>query len=366
MKIECVKDKLENAVKQAEKITGKNLTLPVLSCILLQAKDNYLIIKSTNLDLGIEIKLPVKVEKEGVIAAPGTVLSSFVSNLQADKNIKLEVIDGNLYISTLKNKTTIKTLPSEDFPTIPILPKDKIFLINISDFINGLKSVWYSSSISSIKPELGSVFIYFEDENMVFVATDSFRLAEKRMKVKKNKEWNGVLIPFKNISEIIRIFDGQKGEMEISMTKNQISFSFEGIYLTSRVIDGTFPDYKQIIPKEFKTEAVILKQDLLNALRLSNVFSDKFNQVNVKVRKGDKSFEIKTKNADVGENMDKMDAVIEGDDVDMNFNFKYIIDCMQSIPSDSIAISFNGPSKPMVIRGVSDKSFTYLVMPMNR
>jgi DNA polymerase-3 subunit beta len=191
-------------------------------------------------------------------------------------------------------------------------------------------------------------------------------LAEKKVKAKRLADFGSVLIPFKNVTEIIKIFGDNKEEVEMSFTKNQVSFRFGGTYLVSRVIDGIFPDYKQIIPKESKTEVVVLKQDLINSLKIANVFSDNFNQISLKTSPKDKILELKTKNSNVGESINKLDAVVEGEDVSMNFNYKYIVDCFQSIDSDSLTITFNGPSKPMIIKGGSDKSFLYLVMPMNR
>ncbi len=369
MKIECLKDKFSWAITRSEKVTGKNMTLPVLSCLLLEASKNNLVIKATNLDLGIEINIPVKTEKEGVVAVPGNVLSNFISNINGDKNVKMEFVDGNLLINTGSTSTTIKSYPHEDFPTIPKISEEKSFKINSLEFSKGLKSVWYSSAISSMKPELSSIYIYQDDSSgdIVFVATDSFRLAEKRIKTKKPlKDFNQILIPFKNVAEIIRILDDVKDEVLVCLDKNQISFSHENIYLTSRVIDGVFPDYKQIIPKEFKTEVILLKQDLLNSLKVANIFSDNFNQINIKVSPQTKTFELMTKNSNVGENINKMEAVITGEEVAINFNYKYIVDCFQSIDSDSVSLNFNGLNRPVVIRGVSDKSFMYLVMPMNK
>ncbi len=366
MKVECLKEKFGNAISKAEKITGKNLTLPVLKCILLEAEGNNLKIRATNLDLGVEIVIPVKVIEPGIVAIPGNILNSFIQNIHNDKNIILETIENNLHVSTSTNSTVIKSLPSEDFPTIPVLSEERPFTLNSKDFLKGLKSVWYSSSTSSMKPELSSVFIYCDDENIIFAATDSFRLAEKKVRIKKPKDFTQILIPFKNIPEIIRVLDEINDEIEVKMNKNQIAFSYEGLYLTSRIIDGIFPDYKQIIPREFKTEVIVLKQDFINSLKLANIFSDSFNQLSMRIHPSKKFFELKTKNSDVGENINKMDSALSGEDIDINFNHKYIIDCFQSIDSDSISLHFNGLSKPLIIRGVSDKSFMYLVMPMNK
>jgi DNA polymerase-3 subunit beta len=366
MKLECLKEKLAGVIYKAEKITGKTLTLPVLKCVLLEAQNNNLKIKATNLDLGIEIDLPVKVQEGGIMAVSGQVLNSFIQNLYNGKNISLKGSEGNLIVSSQGNSSTIKSLPHEDFPTIPHVSIERSFKINAKDFVRGLKAVWYSSSTSTMKPELSSVFIYPDEEILVFAATDSFRLAEKRVKLKRPKDFNQILLPFKNVPEIIRILDEIDDEIEISLDKNQIAFSYQGLYLTSRIIDGVFPDYKQIIPKEFKTEVIVLKQDFINSLKLANIFSDSFNQVSMTIHPSEKIFGLKTKNSDIGENNNKVDATFSGEDVDINFNYKYIVDCFQSIDSDSVSLQFNSLNRPMVIRGIGDKSFMYLVMPMNR
>ncbi|MEK7463737.1 MAG: DNA polymerase III subunit beta [Patescibacteria group bacterium] len=368
MKIECVQEKLKESIGYMERIANKHMTLPVLSCLLFDAtQKNSLTIKATNIDLGIEITIPVKTTETGVVAVPASTINSFLINAMSDdKGVVLETTQGNLKISTARNSSLIKTQQHEDFPSIPRVTDSNTFSMHSGDFVRGLKSVWYSSSTSSIKPELSSVYIYCDGEFVVFVATDSFRLAEKKVRVKKNKDFGQILLPFKNIPDVIKILEAINDEVEVSLDKNQISFSYKGLYLISRVIDGVFPDYKQIIPKSSSTEIVALKQDLVNSLKLSNIFSDKFNQINIKANTSSKICEIKTKNNDVGENITTLDSTITGEPIDINFNYKYIIDCFQSIDSDSVSLVFNGLNKPMIISPVSDTSFRYIVMPMNR
>jgi DNA polymerase-3 subunit beta len=366
MNIECVKDRFAKALAKAEKITGKNISLPVLSCILLEAKDSILTIKATNLDLGIEIKLPVKVISPGSVAVPGVVLNNFVSNLTNEKNISLNVVDGNLKIKTNHSQSTIKSFPVDDFPGIPKLNSESTFTLNTSELLKGFKYVSYSASNSIIRPVLSSIFVYSDDDFINYVATDSFRLAEKKIKVKKHKDFNQVLIPLRNVPEIIRTFDDIKDDLTVLLNQNQIAFVYEDIYLTSRVIDGSFPDYKQLIIKDVKTEVVVLKQDIVNALKISNIFSDKFSQVVFDISKTNKKFTISTKNLDIGENNQEVEAVIKGEDLTVSFNYKYIVDCFNSIESDSVTLSFQDKNHPMLISGVGDKSFLYLVMPMNK
>lgn len=366
MKIECVRDKLAGAVSKAEKITGKNLTLPVLSCLLLEAKDSKLIIRATNLDLGIEIEVPVKVHKPGKVAVPGSIINNFLSTIPSSKTIIVELIEGNIKLTTDTTTTTIKSLNEEDFPTIPQLSDDKTINLPAKEFIQGIKAVWYSSATSSMKPELSSVYVYSDDNQLVFVATDSFRLAEKKVNVKNSVDIGSLLIPVKNIPDIMRILEVCDGIVDITLAKNQISFKFDGVYLTSRVVDGVFPDYKQIIPKGHKTSITLLKQDLINALKTATVFSDKFNKLSVKAHPSEKKFELSTKNNDIGDNSNNLEAVSEGEDIDINFNYRYIIDAFQSIPSDSLVLEFNGLTRPLLIHGVNDSSFTYIVMPINK
>jgi DNA polymerase-3 subunit beta len=278
--------------------------------------------------------------------------------------VHLEEKDGNLLIKTKKTQIKLKSHPHEDFPTIPMVNGDS-FEIESKKLIDGIRSVYYSSSVSDVKPEISSVFIYTNGDNLVFVSTDSFRLAEKKIKIKTMPEISGILIPFKNVSEILKIFGEIQGSIKVCFNKNQISFFSDNIYLTSRIVDGIFPDYRQIIPKNSTTEAVVLKQDLLNALKLSNIFSDKFNQVNLKIIPKEKTLELSSANNDVGENKTYLDAVVNGENIELSFNYKYFLDCFQSIATDSVSIKAEA-SRPMVISPVSDSSFTYLIMPMNR
>jgi len=365
MKLECKIEEIRSAISQAERITGKNLTLPVLNSILLVASGKSLKIRSTNLSLGIEIEVPAKIEKEGVLAIPGSVLNGIFSNVFQNENISLESTDGNLTIKTKKSKIKIKGQQSDDFPTLPKVVGTS-FEIEAKKLTDGIKSVYYSSSPSDIKPEISSVFIYTDQDNLVFVSTDSFRLAEKKVKTKGIEEILGILIPFKNVAEILRIFGDTTESLKVCFNKNQISFSSENIYLTSRLIDGVFPDYRQIISKDSSTNAVVLKQDLLNALKLSNIFSDKFNQVNLSIKPKEKILELSSINNDIGENKTYLDAAMTGEEVSLSFNYRYFLDCFASINTDSLSIKLSGANRPIVVTPVSDTSFLYLIMPMNR
>ncbi len=368
MKTELHLSQFKKIIGLSEKIAKKNMTLPVLSCLLFEINKTTLNIKATNLDVGVELSIPAKSDSESIVAVPAQTISSFVSQLNdQDGTVRMELVSGNLHISSTRSKVIIKTVPPEDFPSIPRITEGQSTTLPSEILVKGLKSVWYSASISSVKPELASIFVYKSADFLVFAATDSFRLAEKKIKLINATEFDDILIPFKNISDIIRILEDIGGDIDIHANKNLISFESDGVYLASRIIDGTFPDYKQIIPKGYVTEAITLKQDVINALKVSNVFTDKFNQIKFIFDPKAGVFEIQTKNSDIGENSTRVDSTLTGDKLEINFNGKYIADCFQSIDADSVSFQLSGTNKPMVIRPASgDGTFTYLVMPMNR
>lgn len=366
MKTECVREKLLNIISQAGKFSGKHPTLPILSSVLCEVKGNNFSVRATNLDVGIEITIPTKTQKEGTVAVSPQVFSALLANL-SEKQVFLEEKNGNLSVSAGPNKTTvIKCLPVDDFPTLPTVPEGEDVAVETEKLTQGIQSVVYSASVSEIKPELSSVYIYPQQNTLVFVATDSFRLAEKKIQTRGIKDFGGIILPYKNAIEIARICEEKKGEIKVRFSKHHISFLIDGTYIVSRLIDGTFPDYKQIIPKEEKTRVVALTRDVLQALKITNVFANKFNQVGLHVKQKEKLFIMESKNSDVGESTVPIDAALSGEDVEMNINHKYLSDCIPFIHQDSIAISFNGPGKPIIVSGATDTSFVYLVMPMNR
>lgn len=365
MKIECIKEKIRDAVNRADRFSGKNTTLPALSGILLEAKDSELKIFSTNLDLGIEISIQAKVFEEGKVLVPATTFSQFLTNLRGDKNITLELKKDLLVFSSELEDVKFKTLPVDDFPVIPKQEAIKSIKVDAGAFSLGLKSAVFAASPSSMKPELSSVYVYGEDDALVFVGTDSFRLAEKKIRIKDSFD-GSVLIPFKNVNELYRVLDGIKGEVELKINKNQIAFSGEGFYVVSRIVEGSYPDYRQIIPKEPKTEIVCLRDDLEGVCKATAPFTDRFHQISFEINPIKKLFAVSSKNQDTGELTEKIEATISGESVSINFNHKYVSDVFQGLNSDSLSISLNGAGKPAVFRPIGDTNFIYVVMPMNR
>jgi len=365
MIFETTVEKLIVAIENADRVTARNASLPALSTILILVSGKVVKIRATNLSLGVEFEIPVKADADGVIAIDGKTLSLFLSTLPRNEKIKLSLGETTLSLVAGNNRTTIKIHPYEDFPTLPMVSGTEVSIPK-NEFIRGVKSTYFAAASSDIKPEISSVYLAAEKNTLFFVATDSFRLAEKKESVKKPVEFPAIIIPYKNIIEIARILETVNDEITLTISENQIAVTAPNIYITSRIVSGSFPDYKQIIPKEFATEVIVLKQDLLNNLKTANIFSDKFNQITFSVSPSKKKFECVAKNTDVGEYSGLIDASLSGDDVSIALNQRYLIECLSFIPQDSITIGLNGGNKAVVIRGVSDVSFTYLLMPMNR
>jgi DNA polymerase-3 subunit beta len=232
--------------------------------------------------------------------------------------------------------------------------------------MRAIRSVAFCASTSTVKPELQSVLIYGEAGKLVVVATDSFRLAEKSVPLKTGGSVPQLLVPARNAAELMRLLDGASGDIELYYNDNQLSTHVGDVYYTSRLIDGAFPNYRQIVPKSFSTEAIMLREDFSTSLKSLSVFADKFSQVGVSILPNKKSVELSSRNPDVGEQVSSVKSTILGDELSMNFNGRYLADSLQAISGESVRIQSNGPGKAILIKDASDESFYYLAMPMNR
>lgn len=364
MNIICNVEKLKNAVSLADKMTGKTLTLPTLHALLLVASGTSLHIRATNLSVGIEVELPAKVLTEGTVLIKGDILANVCNHLSGGE-VTLSLDHENLTVTTSQTTTIVKCLPPDEFPTLPDVEGDS-FELKTSVLQEGIRSVYFSAAVTDIKPEIASIFIYSEGDMLVFVATDSFRLAEKKVRVKNIPEIAKILLPYKNIADILRVLDVGPETIRVAYSRNQLSLSGNGMYLTSRLIDGGFPPYQMILPKEEETKVVIMKQELLSILRLSTIFADKFFQVIFTIDPVTKKITISSKNTDIGSSISTLDGVIEGNPIEVVFNLKYFLDVFQALAGDSIVMSFTKENKPIIVRSVQDQSFLYLLMPANR
>lgn len=364
MEITIPHKEILEALELVGRISGKHITLPILQCVRLEAKESGITIQATNLEINIEIPITGKVEEEGVVAIPAQIFLQSIQFL-SQKEITLRTEDQVLQLETEQSKTSIKIFSVEEFPILNQLQGEESKLQG-SMFSYGIKSVAFAASQTSIKPELGSVFIQQKKEHsLTFVATDSFRLMEKTVSQKGLIFEQSLMIPQKNAVELARICDAVGSDPVFVTNENQCALRFSnGVYVSSRLVTGSYPDYAQIIPKEFATHATVLKDDLQKSFKKTNIFLNKFRQVSLLVT--ETNLTISSQNNEVGHTTDTVRAQVEGEELTLNFNQQYIMDPLSHMNDDSIKLSFAGLGRAMIMQGVSDKSFRYLVMPMNK
>jgi DNA polymerase-3 subunit beta len=364
LKFTCEIKDLKNAINKVEKTSQKNVENISLACVLLEVKDSKLILRTTNMDIWSEVRIAVKDSVEGSTCVLVGVFSSLLASL-LENTVSVFLEGAGLVVKTEKTRTVIKTVSINDFPETPKIENAKNIKISSESLIQGAKSVSYAASVSSIKPELSSVYVFGEENELVFVATDSFRLAEKRLKIKEKSDFSPLLIPQKNFAEVVRFLDGF-GEVTLATSQGMISFFGENFSLVSRVVEGNFPDYKRIIPKTFVSEVEILKQDFVDSLKTVNNFIDSFGKIRISFEENAKNVELSSKDNEKGETKILVSSRVNGQGLDINFNCRYLSDCLQSLTADTIVFNFSGQNKSVIVRGKGVEGFLYLVMPMNK
>jgi len=371
---------LKKGLGIAERITGKNMTLPILDNVLMETENGYLKMSATDLELGIQWWGICTIEKEGKIAVPARLLNQVIGSISASgETVNIKEKGLSLIVESAKKlKTNVKGFSSDDFPIIPSFLRDVFIEIDGKKMKEALMSVVDISSISSIRPEISGIFMYFGKDSVRFVATDSFRLAEKKILFTSKSNYENkfdkeleFIIPQKAVKELINIIPEDGRTVKIYMSESQILF--EAIYLNdnhaevnlvSRQIEGQYPNYQEIIPKTSKTKIIVNRDEFIKEIKTAGIFGGKINEVSFIVNKGGDEMEITSRDTESGESTQSINAQIEGGDLKVSFNWKFVLDGLQSIKSQDISFEFQGGEGPAVIRPVGDDSYLYVVMPI--
>ncbi|HNP79537.1 MAG TPA: DNA polymerase III subunit beta [Candidatus Pacearchaeota archaeon] len=365
----------KKGVSITEKITGKNLTLPILDNILIEALSNFLKISATDLELGIQWWGMCKTEKEGKIAVPAKLLNQITGTL-SDEKISAKEKNNTLVIDGKNYKTQIKGFIADDFPIIPSFSKDIYIEIDSKKIKEGLMSVVDVVSLSQIKPEISGVYFLFQKDLIKLVATDSFRLAEKTISFSgkqgyKNmfKEEVGFIVPQRAVKELINILNEEEKPIRIYLSESQVLFEtflptidHPEINLISRQIEGEYPAYQEIIPKTGKTKITVNKEEFLKQIKTAGIFGGRTNEIILKV--SSKEIEISSQDAEIGEANLKLPSKTQGEEIKVSFNWKFLADGLANIKSSEILFEFQGDDGPSVIRPIGDNSYLYVVMPI--
>lgn len=373
-----LKDKLKYGISVVERISNKSLTLPILNNILIKTEKSFLNLSATDLEMGIQWWSLVKTEKEGKITVPAKLLSSFVSFLP-NKPITLKVKGVDLQVECENRETTIKGMDAEEFPIIPKVSEEEKLSINAGLFCKNLAKVVDIASFSSTKVEISGIYFSFQKDMIVMTATDSFRLGEKKMflKTKSTLSQNySLILPQRTAKEIINIFSEKEGDLIIYFSPNQLMFetiSSEAkhpeVQIVSRLIEGEYPNYQEIIPKSYETRITFKPEELVNQIKLASLFSGKINEVKIKADPKKGELLVSSQNPDIGEHKGSIKAKVEGKACEVSFNHRFLLEGILSVSSGEekgpeTTLDLNGSDRAAVLKSSKDEDYLYLIMPI--
>ncbi|MBU2235881.1 DNA polymerase III subunit beta, partial [Patescibacteria group bacterium] len=368
MKLYCTQENLNRGLNIVSHLAGKNTTLPILDNILVSIENGEIQLSTTNLEMGISCKIRGRVESEGKITIPAKLFSDYI-NLLPNEKIFIEETDKKIYISCTDQETTIQGMSAEDYPLIPSLEKRNKILIKTEDLKNVVRETLFAAAYDETRPEISGVLIKIEGNKARFVATDSYRLAEKTIEINaKESEDVESILPSRTLQELVRVMGATESEdVEMYIAENQVLFCLNDIEIISRAIEGNYPDYQQIIPKEKKTGVLANKEDLLKVIKTTSLFSKSgINDVNIKVVKEKKELIVSAINSQLGENISRLHVDVEGEDNEIVFNHRYLLDGLQNINSERVSLEIINNTNPGVIRPEKDESYTYIIMPIKQ
>lgn len=366
MNISLEKKKFIEAVSVVSRFAQhSSTTLPALSSILIIAGDDGIKFRATNLETGIDLKISGEKKTDGVVAIPAQILKNIASSMSGEGSITLENTGDIVLVKTGGAKSSIKTTPYDDFPAIsfPENPKHRVVLPG--SVLRGLiTTIAPYASNSMVRPELSSIYLYIEGGVLTVVATDSFRLVEKKIPLQNKTTQSKVLIPAKNALEIAQALPDE--DIIVSFDDHQCAFIWSQGTLVSRLTNATYPDYHQIIPKESIIEATLHRRDFENALKRASIFSDAFQKIKIQFNPKEKSITISSHNPDIGESTEHLTAQLSGNPIELSFNHRYLSGVLPLTTAENITLSVSGIGRPLIMKGVGDTTVLYLVSPMNQ
>ena len=363
MKIECTQNNLQKGLAFVSRSVGTRTTMPVLANVLLKTEGGRLRLSATDLEIGVSVFVGSKVDKEGAVTLPARLLSEFVAN-NNDEKIVINVDGEQASVSSAHYSAKIKGINASEFPNIPEISPDFEVEVGALDFRDAINQTVFAASIDDTRPILSGVLIKAEENNLKMVATDSFRLAEKTISLeKKVTRKTQVVVPARTMVELVRLLDGSEEKVRLRVGENQVAFIIGDIYLVSRVIEGAFPDYEQIIPAEVPVHSKVKRRELVDAMKVSTLFA-RDNANNVKIKVSSMQIEILATSPQLGENTSRVDAKTTGDELEIAFNAKYILDTLMVMKGEEVDMGFVGKINPCVFKSPHDKTFLCIIMPL--
>jgi len=370
MKLSILQENLARGLATTSRSVATRAQLPVLSNILLKTDQGRLKLSATNLETGINLWLGAKIEKEGAISVPAKILTEFVASLPAGK-VEMEAQENSLKITSGSYEASFVGMASSEFPAIPSLKKKADLTLSGSLLASAINEVAFAAAQDEGRPVLAGVLLKSQEERLVLVATDGYRLSFKKLKeitglgkVKDLKK--GLVLPARTLFEVAKItIDDEEGKLGVSVTPeaNQLIFATSEVEVVSRLIEGNFPDFEKIIPEKGKTKALLDREELTRAVRMAAIFARESANI-VKFTIGGSRFEVSANTAQVGENKSVLEAKIEGEKGEIAFNSRYLLDFLSVVGSEQVSFEMSGGLNPGVFRAVGEPSYLHIIMPV--
>lgn len=364
MKISCTQGRLNKGLTTVSRIVGSRTTLPVLSNIYIEGKGGELKLSATDLEIGITTSIGAKVDEEGSLTVPAKLISEFVAN-NNDESIELSSTEQTLHLKSNRYEANIKGIDPSEFPQVPDISKDSLIELDSADFINSISEVIIAAATDETRPVLAGLYFKFDAGILYLVSTDSYRLAEKKITIDNKEITKEFIVPARTMQEVLRIASSEEKleKIAISATENQVSFNIGATLVVSRLIEGSFPNYKQIIPTSSNSKAIVDLKEFSSAVKMAALFARQ-GANNIKIKFIDSKLVITSVADQVGDNISTVGAEIDGEEIEIAFNARYITDILQVISDKKVIFEVSDKSSPGVIKTDKSKDYLYIIMPL--
>lgn len=361
MKVLCAYEDIKKGILITERITGKNINLPIINNCSIETTPQGILFSSTDLENAVEVIIPGKIEEDGKVVISAKLLSEFIQNLPPQP-ITLQSENFNLHVISGQFTSLIHGENPQDFPIIPSLQGNNSEgqEFSVSLLKDGFSGVIIVVSQGNVRSELQGVLLQYNGGEIIFAATDSFRLAEKKINYSHSSQ-ESYIIPIRTIQEFLRIFE-HENTVRIITTKNQILFTSPSLRFTSRLIEGMYPNYRPLIPKDLVSKFTIETQKFIQLVRVTSAFSGKSNEVRLHIKKN--LLEVATESSEKGKGSSGILIELEGNPCEILVNFKFLLDGLSTIKTKNVIVGINDKNSPLVLKPQQDPTYIYLLMPI--
>ena len=376
MNFTCTRENLIYSLELVSVLASKQTNLPILNNILLKTTESGVELISTNLEISIKAYLRAKIEKKGEFTIPAKTLLDYIKLLN---NEQVEIIKENNEIKIVcgNDSTKIKGIDAEDYPVIPEIEEKNNFIFDVDKIRESISKTVIAVSKNEIRPELSGLFFnFFSDrynKGLLIAATDSYRLAEIKVDVEQGEKIQlKTIIPGKTaleINRLLQIAKNKSGEKNVRfwISENQVAIRYSNFELTSRIIEGDYPDYTQIIPSSFKTKATFDKDMMINKIKAASLFTvEGINSVSFDLNVSENNIAVSSVSTQKGENSSELDAILEGEENSILLNYRYVLDGIQNIDSEEIIFNVNSADSPCLFKEKNNDNYLYIVMPIRK